>query len=130
MLKSYSTVTILAKSSETSASIEDYSYQQAFRQWTFILFLFLGDNMTVLNTADWLLSCNTPSSATSMRDAGTLHVFGCVDLPLWIAVCCHVYVCISFLCSVLKKEKWTCLLVVYWQQLVMIFYQFVFLDFF
>ncbi|XP_037856796.1 protein phosphatase EYA4 isoform X4 [Chlorocebus sabaeus] len=23
-----------------------------------------GDNMTVLNTADWLLSCNTPSSAT------------------------------------------------------------------
>ncbi|ELK09701.1 Eyes absent like protein 4 [Pteropus alecto] len=27
-----------------------------------------GDNMTVLNTADWLLSCSTPSSATSMRD--------------------------------------------------------------
>ncbi|XP_031408362.1 eyes absent homolog 4-like isoform X2 [Meleagris gallopavo] len=23
-----------------------------------------GDNMTVLNTADWLLSCSTPSSAT------------------------------------------------------------------
>lgn len=36
--------------------------------------------MTVLNTADWLLSCNTPSSATSMRADGTLHVFGCVDL--------------------------------------------------
>ncbi|KAM6270784.1 protein phosphatase EYA4 isoform 4-T5 [Spheniscus humboldti] len=33
-----------------------------------------GDNMTVLNTADWLLNCSTPSSATSMRDPGTtLH---------------------------------------------------------
>nr|XP_033795224.1 eyes absent homolog 4 isoform X2 [Geotrypetes seraphini] len=25
-----------------------------------------GENMTILNTADWLLSCSTPSSATSM----------------------------------------------------------------
>ncbi|KAM6433963.1 protein phosphatase EYA4 isoform 6-T8 [Rhynochetos jubatus] len=31
-----------------------------------------GDNMTVLNTADWLLSCSTPSSATSMRDPVSL----------------------------------------------------------
>ncbi|XP_010295044.1 PREDICTED: eyes absent homolog 4 [Phaethon lepturus] len=34
-----------------------------------------GDNMTVLNTADWLLSCSTPSSATSMRDPGTVHAY-------------------------------------------------------
>lgn len=30
--------------------------------------------MTVLNTADWLLSCSTPSSATSMNNPGTVHV--------------------------------------------------------
>lgn len=35
--------------------------------------------MTVLNTADWLLSCSTPSSATSMRDAGTVHA--CAACP-------------------------------------------------
>lgn len=35
--------------------------------------------MTVLNTADWLLSCSTPSSATSMREPGTVHV--CVVCP-------------------------------------------------
>lgn len=55
--------------------------EQAFRQWILMLFLFSGDNMTVLNTADWLLSCNVPSSATSMRDDGTLHAFACVDCP-------------------------------------------------
>lgn len=38
--------------------------------------------MTVLNTADWLLSCSTPSSATSMRDPGTVHV--CGDVSLWL----------------------------------------------
>ncbi|XP_078255893.1 protein phosphatase EYA4 isoform X1 [Rhinoraja longicauda] len=27
-----------------------------------------GDTMTILNTADWLLGCSTPSSATSMAD--------------------------------------------------------------
>ncbi|XP_071596983.1 protein phosphatase EYA4 isoform X11 [Heliangelus exortis] len=31
-----------------------------------------GDTMTVLNTADWLLSCSAPSSATSMRDLVSL----------------------------------------------------------
>ena len=49
--------------------------------------------MTVLNTADWLLSCNTPSSATSMRADGTLHVFGCVDLTsgLLSALCLPLF---------------------------------------
>ncbi|XP_015202874.1 eyes absent homolog 4 isoform X11 [Lepisosteus oculatus] len=27
-----------------------------------------GENMTILNTADWLLGCSTPSSASSMKD--------------------------------------------------------------
>lgn len=36
-----------------------------------------GENMTVLNTADWLLGCNTPPTAPSTKDYGTLHV--CVE---------------------------------------------------
>lgn len=47
-----------------------------------IPFQFSGDNMTVLNTADWLLSCSTPSSATSMSDPGIVHVCG------WSHDCC------------------------------------------
>ncbi|KAH0622315.1 hypothetical protein JD844_024506 [Phrynosoma platyrhinos] len=33
----------------------------------YIPFQFSGDNMTVLNTADWLLNCSTPSSATKVQ---------------------------------------------------------------
>lgn len=35
--------------------------------------------MTVLNTADWLLSCSTPSSATSMSNPSIMHVCGRID---------------------------------------------------
>lgn len=69
---------------------------QTFRQWTIIPFLSSGDNMTVLNTADWLLSCSTPSSATSMRDPGTVHV--CGDVSLWLL--CNISWFALFFCSV------------------------------
>lgn len=36
-----------------------------------------GENMTVLNTADWLLGCSTPPTAPSTKDYGILHV--CVE---------------------------------------------------
>lgn len=41
--------------------------------------------MTVLNTADWLLSCSTPSSATSMSNPGIVHVCA------WLFDCCVDY---------------------------------------
>uniref|UniRef100_A0A9J8CD83 Eyes absent homolog n=1 Tax=Cyprinus carpio carpio TaxID=630221 RepID=A0A9J8CD83_CYPCA len=34
-----------------------------------------GENMTILNTADWLLGCSTPPTAPSMKNDGILHVF-------------------------------------------------------
>lgn len=35
----------------------------------------LGENMTVLNTADWLLGCSSPPPAPSSKDYGTeVHV--------------------------------------------------------
>lgn len=35
----------------------------------------LGENMTVLNTADWLLGCSSPSPASASKDYGTeVHV--------------------------------------------------------
>lgn len=35
----------------------------------------LGENMTVLNTADWLLGCSSPPSAPGAKDYGTeMHV--------------------------------------------------------
>lgn len=34
-----------------------------------------GENMTILNTADWLLGCSTPPTAPSMKNYGILHVF-------------------------------------------------------
>lgn len=35
----------------------------------------LGENMTVLNTADWLLGCSSPPPAPGSKDYGTaVHV--------------------------------------------------------
>lgn len=70
--------------------------EQTFGQWTIMPFLSSGDNMTVLNTADWLLSCSTPSSATSMRDPGTVHV--CGGVSLWLL--CNFSWFALFFCSV------------------------------
>lgn len=68
----------LAQSAKACHCCKDSSAytEQTLGEWTIISLLFSGDNMTVLNTADWLLSCSTPSSATSMRDPGTVHVCG------------------------------------------------------
>lgn len=68
--------------------------EQTLGEWTIVVpFLFSGDNMTVLNTADWLLSCSTPSSATSMGDPGTVHA--CAGVPSWLL--CNIS--LGLLCS-------------------------------
>ncbi|XP_036405898.1 eyes absent homolog 4 isoform X2 [Megalops cyprinoides] len=41
-----------------------------------------GENMTILNTADWLLGCSTPSSASSMKDYGIVHVCAVKTEPM------------------------------------------------